>query len=141
MLRIKMMLASVLLMLIGILTSCENEQDSKVAISDQAILEQKIEEIEKEIKENPERLTPELKQRLQSLTETKIAFNGIVLNKEGKGLPGVNILLGNQRVGVTDYDGNFSLKAVEGQNITFSYLELPQKDVEVIKTKKYKIIL
>lgn len=128
-----------LFILIGIFGSCQ--KDNIATDKEDVSIKKMVLKLETEINKNPEKLTKELKQRLKKIADNKLVFEGTVLNEKGIGLAGVNITLGNEHIGVTDFDGNFKLKVNEGQKVSFNYVELPQKNITVVKNKKYKIIL
>ena len=56
--------------------------------------------------------------------------SGTVTDQSGIPLPGVNILVKNTTTGTqTDFDGNYSIQASEGQILNFSYIG--QETVEI----------
>ncbi len=58
-------------------------------------------------------------------------ISGTVSDFEGLPLPGVNILVEGTTTGTqTDFDGNYSISASEGQGLLFTYIG--QKDVRVV---------
>ncbi|MDE3741562.1 SusC/RagA family TonB-linked outer membrane protein [Maribacter polysaccharolyticus] len=51
------------------------------------------------------------------------SISGNVTDQDGLPLPGVNILVQNTTRGTqTDFDGNYAIKATEGQSLVFSYI-------------------
>jgi TonB family protein len=61
-------------------------------------------------------------------------FKGKVMDSESMGIPGVNIMVtGSNRAVISEFDGNFSVEASEGQIIEFQYEGLPIKRFIVSK--------
>lgn len=62
-------------------------------------------------------------------------ITGTITDATGTPLPGVNVLLMGSTIGTqSDFDGNFSITANQGDILRFSYLGLKTKDVEVGNT-------
>lgn len=62
----------------------------------------------------------------------KRVITGVVSDKDGFPLPGVNILVKDTNVGtLTDFEGAYSIEVEEGQILVFSYLGYETKEVEV----------
>ena len=59
------------------------------------------------------------------------AISGTVTDFEGLPLPGVNIVVEGTTNGTqTDFDGNYAIRASEGQALLFSYIG--QRDVRIV---------
>lgn len=72
------------------------------------------------------------------INNSEISISGKVINNEGKGLPGANVVVkGNTKSTITDFDGNYSIKVSIEDILIFSYLGMLSK--EVIVTNKDKI--
>mgnify|MGYP000129663425 CR=1 FL=1 len=75
--------------------------------------------------------------RPQAKSKSKYYFNptikkvtGIVTDQSGQPLPGVSVLIKGTNKGTqTDFDGNYSIEILTGQELTFSYIG--QKSVEL----------
>ncbi|MFD2826813.1 SusC/RagA family TonB-linked outer membrane protein [Leeuwenhoekiella polynyae] len=67
---------------------------------------------------------------------------GTVTDPQGMPLPGVNVLVqGTQRGTQTDFDGNFSLQAAEGETLLFSFLGMKSISQPVTSTNSYSITM
>ena len=59
-------------------------------------------------------------------------FKGKVMDSESMGIPGVNIMVaGSNMAVISEFDGQFSVEASEGQIIEFRYEGLPTKRIKV----------
>ena len=68
--------------------------------------------------------------------------SGTVTDTQGMPLPGVNVLVeGTQRGTQTDFDGNFSLQAAEGETLIFSYLGMKSISQVVGTESTYSITM
>lgn len=68
--------------------------------------------------------------------------SGTVTDGQGMPLPGVNVLVeGTQRGTQTDFDGNFSVQAVEGETLIFSYLGMKSISQVVGTESTYSITM
>ncbi|MDD7914126.1 SusC/RagA family TonB-linked outer membrane protein [Polaribacter ponticola] len=69
-------------------------------------------------------------------------MEGVVTDKNSIPLPGASIIVKGTTTGVqTDFDGNFSLKAKNGEVIVVQYLGYATREVLITTETKYKIIL
>ncbi|MEH6659851.1 TonB-dependent receptor [Leeuwenhoekiella marinoflava] len=67
---------------------------------------------------------------------------GTVTDAQGMPLPGVNVLVqGTQRGTQTDFDGNFSLQAAEGETLLFSFLGMKSISQAVASSNSYSITM
>ncbi|MFD2516908.1 SusC/RagA family TonB-linked outer membrane protein [Salinimicrobium flavum] len=95
-----------------------------------------------------------MKQRLSGILTlllvlvAQIAFaqqktvTGTVTDSEGLPLPGVNVLIENTNRGVqTDFDGNYSILASEGETIVFSYIGFETARMEVTQNARIDVTL
>ncbi len=65
-------------------------------------------------------------------TKTPLTISGTVKDSKGLGLPGVNIVIQNSgKKFVTDFDGNYKMKAYKGDIIIFSYKGLTSKKITI----------
>ena len=69
---------------------------------------------------------------------TQVAFaqdrtiNGTIVDDQGMPLPGVNVIVQNTNRGVqTDFDGNFSIQASNGEVIEFSYVGFTSQTITI----------
>ncbi|RXG27454.1 SusC/RagA family TonB-linked outer membrane protein [Leeuwenhoekiella palythoae] len=70
------------------------------------------------------------------------SVSGTVTDAQGMPLPGVNVLVqGTQRGTQTDFDGNFSLQASEGEVLLFSYLGMKSITQSVGSANTYTITM
>jgi len=77
-----------------------------------------------------------------AMEEQQSKITGNVQDFDGNPLPGVNILkVGTTTGGQSDFDGNFSINAKEGDVLRFSYVGLKTKDVVIGKNTNLKIVL
>lgn len=64
------------------------------------------------------------------------------VTSEGEPLPGVGIIVkGTSRGATSDFDGNFELKATDGEVLVFSYMGFITKEVKATTAKSLKVIL
>lgn len=76
------------------------------------------------------------------LAQQQNAISGIVTDKEGMPLPGVNILVeGTKNVVTTDLDGRYSIKAAKGNVLVFSYIGTKSKKVVVTNAVVVNVVL
>src|SRR3970040_741686 len=67
---------------------------------------------------------------------------GVVIDKSGIPLPGVNVVIKGTSKGVqTDFDGKFSLKSKEGDNVVFSFIGYKSKSLQINKSNNYNVTL
>jgi len=67
---------------------------------------------------------------------------GVVIDKSGIPLPGVNVVIKGTSNGVqTDFDGKFSLKSKEGDNVVFSFIGYKSKSLQINKSNNYNVTL
>lgn len=77
-----------------------------------------------------------------SLWAQEKAVTGTVTDADGMPLPGVNVLVqGTQRGTQTDFDGNFSLQAAQGEILLFSFLGMKSISQVVGAQNTYTITL
>jgi len=68
--------------------------------------------------------------------------NGTIVDTEGIPLPGATVSVKGTSVGaVSDFDGNFSLKANEGSTLVISFLGYSNKEIEIGTQTSFNIIL
>lgn len=69
-------------------------------------------------------------------------ISGVVSDASGLPLPGVNIIIKGTKTGTqTDFDGNYSIKANEGDIIVVSYLGLKTEEIKVGSSNRINITL
>jgi len=74
--------------------------------------------------------------------QQKITVKGIVKNKEGTPLPGVNVIIvGTNRGTETDFDGNYTIKVAIGDELEFSYVGMESVKVSVTENTTINIEL
>ena len=79
--------------------------------------------------------------RLRKTSKKKGYIYGVVSN-ESKPLPGVNITIkGTNRVTVTNFDGNFKIKATKGEELVFDFIGKPKRRLKINETNIYKVVL
>lgn len=62
----------------------------------------------------------------------ELTVSGTVTDEDGLPLPGVNVLLQGTTTGVqTDFDGNYTIKASQGDVLVFSFIGLQSREVTV----------
>ena len=67
---------------------------------------------------------------------------GKITNENGKGLPGTNIVIkGTDNGVVTDYDGNFAIRAMEEQILIISFIDDQTQEVKIGKERTINIVL
>ncbi|WP_438711494.1 SusC/RagA family TonB-linked outer membrane protein [Aquimarina muelleri] len=72
----------------------------------------------------------------------EVTITGKVTDSNEMLLPGVNIIIKNTSKGTqTDFDGNYSLKALPGETLLFSYLGMEPQNITVVKSGVYDIIM
>ena len=70
-----------------------------------------------------------------SLSAQQENITGNVTDENAQPLPGVTIQLkGTQTGTVTDFDGNFNIKAELGQTLVFTFVGFEKKEVEITTT-------
>ena len=70
-----------------------------------------------------------------SLSAQQESITGNVTDENAQALPGVTIQLkGTQTGTVTDFDGNFNIKAELGQTLVFTFVGFEKKEVEITTT-------
>lgn len=68
--------------------------------------------------------------------------NGIVKDKQGARIPGVSVLIKNTTKGVvTDFDGNYSIIANEGDILEFSYIGYLKQTATINVSTTYDIVM
>lgn len=66
--------------------------------------------------------------------------SGTVTDDQGLPLPGVNITIQGTTTGTqTDFDGNYSISAAEGETLVFSYLGFQNQQVIITSTSTYNV--
>ncbi|PSG90029.1 SusC/RagA family TonB-linked outer membrane protein [Aurantibacter aestuarii] len=73
---------------------------------------------------------------------TQNIITGTIVDQNNVPLPGANVIIKAKQKGTqTDFDGNFSIEASNGDIITFSYLGFIEQNITVASNKSYNIIL
>ena len=68
--------------------------------------------------------------------------SGTVLDENGVPLPGASVVIEGSDVGVsTDFDGNFSIQATQGDTLVFSYIGYSTQTIVVGEESSYEVIL
>ena len=68
--------------------------------------------------------------------------SGVVKDNNGITLPGVNVIVKETKANTqTDLDGKYSIKAVEGNTIEFSFIGNKTKTIKVGKSSTYNVVL
>lgn len=68
--------------------------------------------------------------------------SGVVTDKTGMPLPGVNIIVKESKKGVvSDFDGNFSIQVSTGETLSFSYLGFKIQEILVDKQNTLNVVL
>ena len=76
-----------------------------------------------------------------TFAQTK-TVTGTVTGEDGLPLPGVNVVIKNSTVGTqTDFDGNYSIQAAEGNVLVFSFVGMQQTTVTVGNSSTYDVTL
>ena len=71
-----------------------------------------------------------------------LAVKGSVVDKNGEAIIGANILVkGTTNGSITDFDGNFSLKAKVGNTLVVSYVGYSTQEVKISKQTGNRIVL
>ncbi len=69
-------------------------------------------------------------------------ITGTVVDSEGLALPGVNVLVQGTGTGTqTDFDGNYSITASEGDNLVFSYVGFQPQTITVGASASYNVTM
>jgi len=69
---------------------------------------------------------------LQSIFAQQTITGKVTSSDDGSALPGVSLIIKGTTNGTsTDFDGNFSLNAIQGQMLVVSYIGYNTKEVEV----------
>ena len=77
-----------------------------------------------------------------TISYTQISVSGTITDASNNPLPGVSILIKELNTGtVSDFDGNYSINAREGQVLEFSYLGFVSQSVTISNQKKINISL
>lgn len=64
------------------------------------------------------------------------------VSNHSKGLPGANVgVKGSDRGTITDFDGNFKIKASKGEVLTIDYIGLPDTEFILSDENRYKIVM
>ena len=72
---------------------------------------------------------------LSASNDTQQFVSGTVTDNGGNPLPGVTVIVkGTQNAVQTDFDGNYRIKASNGEVLIFSYVGMNSKEVPVTKT-------
>ena len=60
------------------------------------------------------------------------SVSGTVTDENGEGIPGVNIVVKGSTTGtITDFDGNYSVDAAQGDVLVFSYVGYSSQEITV----------
>lgn len=74
--------------------------------------------------------------------ENSKTVTGKVLDENGIGIPGVNVIIQNKNQGVTtDFDGNYSIKAQSRDILLFSFIGMKTVEQTVGQKNTYEIVL
>ncbi len=65
------------------------------------------------------------------------AIKGHVKDASGEPVMGATITVNGKAVGITDMDGNFSVDAAPGTNLTFTYLGMTPQTVKASKEHEH----
>jgi hypothetical protein len=69
---------------------------------------------------------------INTFSQEAKTISGTVVDESGMPLPGVNVLVKNTTRGVqTDFDGNYSIEAAQGEILVFSYLGMETEEMAV----------
>lgn len=69
-------------------------------------------------------------------------IKGVVKQSNGTPLPGANVLVkGTNRGSVTDFDGNYTIKASSGDVLVFSYVGFLEQEIVVSDQKQIDVVL
>ncbi len=69
-------------------------------------------------------------------------ISGTVIDGDGLPILGVNIFIKGTSNGTqTDIDGKFSIEVEKGQTLTFSYIGMISKDIEIKRQKSLNVTL
>ncbi|WP_062058084.1 SusC/RagA family TonB-linked outer membrane protein [Aquimarina longa] len=92
------------------------------------------------IKSNNKRLSKELFLSLDNLVQNSIRGN--IKSEDGSVLPGVTVLVKNSNIGsLTDFDGNYEIKASQGDVLVFSYVGFETKEIIISNTTTINLVL
>ena len=73
---------------------------------------------------------------------SQTAITGTVLDAEGSPLPGVSILIKGTNTGTsTDFDGNYSLNAKQGDVLVFTYIGFVTQEIPVKEQRQINVVL
>ncbi|MDT0643759.1 von Willebrand factor type A domain-containing protein [Zunongwangia sp. F363] len=79
---------------------------------------------------------------LLSLNINARTITGKVTDKDQQGLPGVNVMIKNTKTGTqTDFDGNYTIEAEEGDILVFSFVGMKTEEVRVKDQKTINVSL
>ena len=78
-----------------------------------------------------------------TLQAQKIEVSGVVSDKAGIPVPGVNVIVKNTNTGVqTDFDGAYTIEVLEGETLVFSYIGFKTYEVGVnAESREINVIL
>ncbi len=77
-----------------------------------------------------------------SFAQQQKEVTGTVTDEQGMPLPGVNVLVQNTNRGTqTDFDGNYTISAADGEKIVFSYVGFTNQTVTVGARNVYDVVL
>lgn len=75
-------------------------------------------------------------------TAEELAVKGRVVTSEGKGLPGVAIIVANTNSGtITDADGNYLIKVARGKQLVFSFVGFKTQVIDATQNEQNVIML
>jgi TonB-dependent starch-binding outer membrane protein SusC len=79
---------------------------------------------------------------IENIKQEMKTYSGTVTNKDGNTLPGVTVFLKGTTSGVvTDIDGNFNIKASEGDVLIFSFIGYVSQDISLNSKTKFAVVL
>ncbi|MEI7587568.1 TonB family protein [Runella sp.] len=75
-------------------------------------------------------------------TAEEITVNGRVFTSDGKGLPGVAIVIANTNSGtITDLDGNYLIKVARGKQLVFSFVGYKTQVIDATQNEQNVIMI
>ncbi|MCK7560140.1 carboxypeptidase-like regulatory domain-containing protein [Chitinophaga sedimenti] len=77
-----------------------------------------------------------------AIAQDKKAVSGTVQDEKGNALPGVTVAeKGTTNGGITDANGNFSIRVNPNATLTFSFLGFLPKEISVANAKTFTVVL
>ncbi|RDB04291.1 TonB family protein [Runella aurantiaca] len=76
----------------------------------------------------------------QVMTE-ELTVKGRITTQDGKGLPGVAVIVANTQQGtITDFDGNYMIKVLKGKQLVFSFVGFKTQVLDVTQSEQNVIM-